>query len=93
VLRPERFGRLARYASVAASLSMHLLSKATLMSGPLQVTPSKSNGHPKAGGTQTYPEIDRAEWFTLPVARAKILEGQRLLIDRLEELFRDDRPI
>jgi predicted NUDIX family NTP pyrophosphohydrolase len=41
---------------------------------------------PKAGRMQTYPEIDRAEWFDLPAAHAKILEGQRPLLDRLAEL-------
>jgi predicted NUDIX family NTP pyrophosphohydrolase len=41
---------------------------------------------PKSGRLQTFPEIDRAEWFTLPVARTKILESQRLLLDRLEQL-------
>jgi predicted NUDIX family NTP pyrophosphohydrolase len=41
---------------------------------------------PKSGRNQTFPEIDRAEWFALPVARNKILEGQRPLVDRLQEL-------
>jgi predicted NUDIX family NTP pyrophosphohydrolase len=41
---------------------------------------------PKSGRTETFREVDRAEWFTLPVARKKILEGQRPLLDRLEEL-------
>jgi predicted NUDIX family NTP pyrophosphohydrolase len=41
---------------------------------------------PKSGRLQTFPEIDRAEWFTLPVARTKILESQRPLLDRLEQL-------
>jgi predicted NUDIX family NTP pyrophosphohydrolase len=41
---------------------------------------------PKAGRMQTYPEIDRAEWFDLPAAHAKILESQRPLLDRLAEL-------
>jgi len=40
----------------------------------------------KNGRMQTFPEIDRAEWFTLPIARTKILEGQRPLLDRLEKL-------
>ena len=31
---------------------------------------------PKGGRMQSFPEIDRAEWFDLPSARAKILEGQ-----------------
>jgi predicted NUDIX family NTP pyrophosphohydrolase len=42
---------------------------------------------PKSGRTQTFPEVDRAEWFALPVARKKILEGQRPLLDRLQVLI------
>ncbi len=41
---------------------------------------------PKGGKMQTFPEIDRAEWFGLPVAHRKILESQRPLLDRLAEL-------
>jgi predicted NUDIX family NTP pyrophosphohydrolase len=41
---------------------------------------------PKGGRMQSFPEIDRAGWFDLPSARAKILEGQRPLLDRLAEL-------
>jgi predicted NUDIX family NTP pyrophosphohydrolase len=41
---------------------------------------------PKGGRMQTFPEIDRAEWFDLPAAHAKILESQRPLLDRLAEL-------
>jgi predicted NUDIX family NTP pyrophosphohydrolase len=43
---------------------------------------------PKSGGKQVFPEIDRAGWFDLAVAQAKILEGQRPLLDRLAELVR-----
>ena len=42
---------------------------------------------PKGGRMQSFPEIDRADWFDLPSARAKILEGQRPLLDRLAELL------
>jgi len=38
---------------------------------------------PKGGKMQSFPEIDRAAWFDLPAAHVKILEGQRLLLDRL----------
>jgi predicted NUDIX family NTP pyrophosphohydrolase len=41
---------------------------------------------PKSGRMQSFPEIDRAEWFDLPSAHAKILEGQRALLDRLAGL-------
>ena len=35
---------------------------------------------------QSFPEIDRAEWFDPPSAHAKILDGQRALLDRLAGL-------
>jgi predicted NUDIX family NTP pyrophosphohydrolase len=41
---------------------------------------------PRSGRTATFPEIDRAEWMTLPLARVKMLEAQRTLLDRLEAL-------
>lgn len=41
---------------------------------------------PRGGKRQTFPEVDRAEWFTLEAAREKINAGQRPLLDRLEQL-------
>jgi len=41
---------------------------------------------PKSGRMQSFPEIDRAEWFDLASAHAKILEAQRALLDRLAGL-------
>lgn len=35
---------------------------------------------PKSGKQQEFPEVDRAEWFTITVALEKILSGQRELI-------------
>ena len=42
---------------------------------------------PRSGRMQSFPEVDRAEWFDLTTARHKILEGQRPLLDRLEEIL------
>ena len=42
---------------------------------------------PKSGRKRSFPEIDRAEWFAPEAARAKILPGQRELIDRLERML------
>ena len=36
-----------------------------------------------SGRMQSFPEIDRAAWFSLEVARAKLVKGQQLLIDRV----------
>jgi len=41
---------------------------------------------PRSGRMISVPEIDRAEWFTIPLAREKILAGQRPFLDRLERL-------
>jgi predicted NUDIX family NTP pyrophosphohydrolase len=41
---------------------------------------------PKSGKMLSFPEVDRAAWFTPDEARAKILPGQRPFIDRLIEL-------
>jgi predicted NUDIX family NTP pyrophosphohydrolase len=43
---------------------------------------------PKSGKRQSFPEIDRAAWFALDEARAKILPAQRELLDRLEAVLR-----
>lgn len=39
------------------------------------------------GRVQSFPEVDRAEWFDLPTARGKLLPAQRPLLDRLEEVL------
>jgi len=41
---------------------------------------------PRSGRQQAFPEIDRAEWFPLDVARQKILAGQAPLLDELRRL-------
>lgn len=38
---------------------------------------------PRSGRMQTFPEIDRAEWFALDAAREKLLPAQLPLLDRL----------
>ena len=41
---------------------------------------------PRTGRIIHIPEIDRAEWFDLPLARKKILASQQPFLDRLENL-------
>jgi predicted NUDIX family NTP pyrophosphohydrolase len=38
---------------------------------------------PRSGRRQSFPEVDRAEWFDLSAAREKINPAQRELLDRL----------
>ncbi len=37
----------------------------------------------RSGRRQSFPEVDRAEWFDIEVARTKMLSGQVELLDRL----------
>lgn len=41
---------------------------------------------PRSGRTQTYPEVDRAEWFDLDASRTKINPAQAAFLDRLVEV-------
>lgn len=43
----------------------------------------------KSGAIQTFPEIDRARWFTLREARDKMLVSQLPLLDQLERQLAD----
>ena len=42
---------------------------------------------PKSGRMGEFPEIDRAEWFSIEEARRKILKGQSPFLDRLLALL------
>lgn len=42
---------------------------------------------PRSGRLQSFPEIDRAQWFTLEEARQKILPGQAPLLETLETIL------
>jgi predicted NUDIX family NTP pyrophosphohydrolase len=58
--------------------------------GDLDVTDVESNlfemeWPPRSGKTQAFPEVDRAEWFTIDEARRKLLKGQVAFLDRLRE--------
>ena len=64
------------------------------LEGDLDVSSVRSNDvaiewPPRSGRTTYFPEIDRAAWFTLPIAREKILASQRPFLDRLEMLWKN----
>lgn len=42
---------------------------------------------PRSGRRAQFPEVDRAEWFTLERAREKLLPAQLPLLDRIAELI------
>lgn len=46
---------------------------------------------PRSGRCEEFPEIDRAEWFTVDIARRKLLKAQVALLDEL--LMRSTRDV
>ena len=44
---------------------------------------------PRSGRRRKFPEVDRADWFAIPVARLKIVQGQLPLLDRLTQQLAD----
>lgn len=42
---------------------------------------------PRSGRTQSFPEVDRAAWYDLDEARAKLHKGQVRLVDLLVEML------
>ena len=60
------------------------------LSGKFDVKTLSSNAFemewpPRSGRRRSFPEVDRAEWFSVPDARRKILPGQCVFIERLIE--------
>lgn len=47
---------------------------------------------PRSGHLGTFPEVDRAAWFTPPQAERKILKGQLPILDALYRKLRERGP-
>jgi predicted NUDIX family NTP pyrophosphohydrolase len=65
-----------------------------VFAGPYELDPATVRSNlfpmewpPRSGRIQEFPEVDRAEWFSLETARAKIMRGQVGFLDRLWELL------
>jgi predicted NUDIX family NTP pyrophosphohydrolase len=64
--------------------------RAWAVEGDLDVSRISSNTFetewpPRSGRRERFPEVDRAAWFPLERARAKLVKGQDELLDRLAE--------
>ena len=58
--------------------------------GDLDIATAVSNAFemewpPRSGQRRSFPEVDRAEWFSLPDAREKLNPAQVAFLDRLEQ--------
>jgi predicted NUDIX family NTP pyrophosphohydrolase len=68
------------------------LVRAFAAAGDLDVSSIASNTFttewpPRSGQIREFPEVDRAQWFTLSEARERIVPAQAELLDRLERLI------
>ncbi len=87
----EELGRLPRGACLPLGDIRQNAGKvvtAFALRADFDVDKMKSNSFelewpPKSGKTATFPEVDRAQWFTAAEAREKINPAQAELIDRL----------
>jgi predicted NUDIX family NTP pyrophosphohydrolase len=73
----QKSGKVVTAFAVAGDLD-----PATLVSNTFEL-----EWPPRSGRMQAFPEIDRAEWFDLDAARAKLNSAQAAFVDRLEALL------
>ncbi len=67
--------------------------RAWAVEGDLDAASIRSNSFsmewpPKSGRVQSFPEVDRGLWCIIALARRKLLPGQRVLLDELEQRIR-----
>lgn len=65
--------------------------RAWALAGDFDATTATSNTFtmewpPRSGRMTEFPEVDRAQWFSMAQARAMIVSAQEELLDRLEDL-------
>jgi predicted NUDIX family NTP pyrophosphohydrolase len=87
-------GPLTRLGRIRQRGGKHV--EAFALEGDFDVASLASNSFeiewpPRSGRLQAFPEVDRAGWFTLPMARQKINPGQQPLLDALEALDAHDK--
>jgi len=71
--------------------------RAWAVRGDIDATATTSNVFemewpPRSGEKRSFPEVDKAAWFSLEEARTKLLAGQLPLLKRLEDIMRSEGP-
>jgi len=55
--------------------------------GKIKSNTFKMQWPPKSGKEMEFPEVDRAQWFTIPVAKQKLLKGQAGFLEELCQIL------
>jgi hypothetical protein len=81
-LRSFNSSRWGRSDSEEGRASSHSLARG-ILKAKLTSNTFEIEWPPRSGRRQSFPEVDRAEWFNIEFARTKMLSGQVELLDRL----------
>jgi predicted NUDIX family NTP pyrophosphohydrolase len=84
-LRPEELIELGQIRQRAGKVVEAWAAEADFDPEALDSIPFSMEWPPRSGRQAEFPEVDRAEWFTLERAREKILPAQAAFLDRLVE--------
>ena len=82
-LDPEELIELGRIRQRAGKVVEAWAAEADFDPAALDSNTFTMEWPPHSGNEREFPEVDRAEWFDLEVAREKILPAQAELLDRL----------
>ena len=90
---PPPAGRRASLGEVVQGGGKRVVAWA--LRGDLRVADVRSNQFemewpPRSGRRRSFPEVDRASWFSLDEARHKLVRAQAAFVDRLSELVAPD---
>ena len=80
-----------RSAKAVANACTHSWPKVILIVAMHRSNEFAMEWPPRSGQVQRYPEVDRAAWFDIEIARSKILASQAPLLDALEALLHAER--
>ncbi|WP_243075421.1 NUDIX domain-containing protein [Microbacterium sp. SS28] len=82
---PEPYAELGTWAySSGKRITVFVVDGADVSLDGLEFGEFELEWPPRSGRTQSFPEVDRAEWMPLPAARDKLVKGQRPALDALD---------
>jgi predicted NUDIX family NTP pyrophosphohydrolase len=84
-LDPERLIELGSVRQRAGKVVEAWAAEAEFDPEALDSNTFRMEWPPRSGREEEFPEVDRAEWFDLEAARAKVLPAQAELLDRLQD--------
>ena len=85
----EPWQRLGEYRYSSGKVVVLHAVESDLAVGDIRPGTFELEWPPRSGRRQEFAEVDRAAWFDLPTARAKLVAGQVPALDDLEALLKE----